>query len=85
METQGHEIRVIRVIRALKHVLLKNTITNKLQNKNRRFPMKKTAVCGWENGGLYFKVRLMPLKFRVYLQTVRYESLSSFPQSFEAW
>ena len=39
-------------IRALKHVPLKNTITNKLQNKNRRFPMKKTAVYGWENGGL---------------------------------
>jgi len=47
------KIRAIRVIRALKHVLLKNTITNKLQNKNRRFTMKKTAVCGWENGGLY--------------------------------
>ena len=62
METQGHEIRVIRdvllrtpseKIRALKHVPLKNTITNKFQNKNRRFPMKKTAVYGWENGGLY--------------------------------
>ncbi len=47
--------------------------------------MKKTAVYGWENGGLYFKVRLMPLKFRAYLQIVRYESQSSFPQSFEAW
>ena len=44
--------RAIRVIRALKHVPLKNTLTNKFQNKNRRFPMKKTAVYGWENGGL---------------------------------
>ena len=47
--------------------------------------MKKTADCGWENGGLYFKVRLILLIFRVYLQIARYESQSSFPQSFEAW
>ena len=55
------KIRVIRdvllrtpseKIRAKKNVPLKKTLTNKFQNKNRRFPMKKTAVYGWENGGL---------------------------------